>query len=161
MKIRRAGAGDEATVRELRLRAIAEAPDEFFCDPETERTWSPGDWLAWIDRGAVFVLDLDEGPAGLAAGVPHWTEPGTAFLMSMWVQPAARGRGGADALVAAVLGWARGQGFTSVLLHVGRENQPAKRCYARNGFRSTGIEMSRGPGGRVEIEMRYEVGGLG
>ena len=47
----------------------------------------------------------------MAWGVPDGSDPDRAHLFGMWVAPAARGTGAADALVAAVVGWAAGAGW--------------------------------------------------
>src|SRR5512134_1219913 len=99
LNVRRAGPGDEPVVRSLRLQALSDDPVAFDSDLRTEMTWTSADWREWMSRGATFVLEGAEGPAGIAACVPHWTDSGAAFLMSMWVHPGGRGTGGADALV--------------------------------------------------------------
>ena len=59
---------------------------------------------------------------------------GRVELISMWVAPEARGRGVADALVGAVVDWARERSALGVELWVKRTNAPAIAAYLRNGF---------------------------
>jgi ribosomal protein S18 acetylase RimI-like enzyme len=63
---------------------------------------------------------------------------GSWHLVSMWVSPAARGRGVADDLVAAVCGCARADGAKRLTLWVTDVNARAQAFYQRLGFRSTG-----------------------
>ena len=58
-------------------------------------------------------------------------------LVSMYVRPCARGRGVGEALVAAVMGWARDQDAAEVHLWVTETNAPARALYERCGFALT------------------------
>jgi ribosomal protein S18 acetylase RimI-like enzyme len=69
---------------------------------------------------------------GLASGVPG--DDGVAELRSVWVGPAARGRGVVDELIAAVQAWARQAGATTLRLAVMPGNEPAIAVYRRHGF---------------------------
>ncbi len=157
MTVRRANPGDEAIVRGLRVQALSDSPDAFDSTLERELARTPQEWRRWLTHGATFLLDRPGGPMGIAAGVPHDTEPAAVFLMSMWVHPALRGTGAADELVAAVLSWARAEGIAEVWLHVGSRNERARRLYERNGSRATGRKLVRERDGIVEVEMRLAV----
>ena len=85
-------------------------------------------------------------------------EPGAVLLISMWVDPASRGSGAADALVAAVIGWAESEGAAEVVLHVGKANGRARHFYERIGFRLVGEEFVSSGNRIVEVEMRYALG---
>jgi GNAT superfamily N-acetyltransferase len=159
MNVRRATLDDAPIVRSLRLQALSDMPDAFDSTLERELAWTISDWQRWLSSGATFILEQPDGPKGIAAGVPHWTDPGAVFLMSMWVHPGLRGTGAADALVASVLSWAEAEGAAEVWLHVGKRNDRARRFYERNGFRLTGNEIVRELDGLVEVEMRF--GGYG
>src|SRR5689334_21225142 len=58
----------------------------------------------------------------------------TVDLMSMWVEPFARGRGAGDALISAVMEWDAREGARRVALDVVASNEPATGLYRRNGF---------------------------
>src|SRR5579875_1896761 len=99
--------------RALRLAALGEAPYAF---GSTLADWSgDGDredrWRGRLSiPGAVdLVAVLDGEAAAMASGVPGG-RAGEAELISMWVAPAARGRGVGDELIRAVEGWARRAG---------------------------------------------------
>jgi len=73
---------------------------------------------------------------GLVGG---FREPPTGIhLISMWVEPASRGRGIAAMLVAAVLAWGREVGAEEVRLWVADGNDAANALYAGCGFSPTG-----------------------
>ncbi|WP_431677729.1 GNAT family N-acetyltransferase [Kitasatospora sp. KL5] len=85
-------------------------------------------------------------PAGTVGGIPA-AEPGGVELVSMWVDPAARGRGVADALIRAVEQWAIAGGARTLRLSVMRGNAAAAALYERHGFTGTGEPGDLLPGG--------------
>ena len=149
MLVRQLGPGDEDTVRTLRLRALRDAPHEFSSTYEREAARTGAAWRAWFTPGATFVADDDDGPAGLVAAVRDSEEPDTAHLMALWVDPARRGSGVGDALVAAVLAWAQSQAMARTRLHVMAGNGPALRLYARHRFRA--VSEVEGDAGRQVV----------
>lgn len=161
MSVRRAVAGDEPVLRALRLAALADSPEAFASTPAREEARAAVEWARWITDAATFVWDTPEGARGLVAGVPHRDDATGAFLMAMWVHPAARGTGAGDALVEAVLRWAAAEGYAAVWLHVGKDNGPARRLYARHGFRLTGRELVVEETGVVDVEMKHDLRGGG
>jgi ribosomal protein S18 acetylase RimI-like enzyme len=56
----------------------------------------------------------------------------------MWVRPHARGHRIGEALIEAVVGWARAERLGRVHLWVSETNDPARRLYERFGFTATG-----------------------
>lgn len=129
--------------RELRLAALAEAPTAF---GSRLADWQGADEERWRERLAIpgsvnFVALLDGRPAGMASGVPG--NDGIPELISMWVSPAARGKGVGDRLVESVAQWARQQGATALRLAVMEDNEKATALYRRNGF--AGTDKPAGP----------------
>jgi len=151
--IRRAAVGDEATVRSLRLQALSDAPSAFGSTYERELARTTADWQRWFSPGVTFILESLDRPSGLVAGVRDSDDPNVVHLMAMWVHPALRGAGAADALVASVLTWAVEVGANEVRLHVAKDNERARHCYERNGFRATGRESAEHREGLNEVEM--------
>ncbi len=150
--MRRAVLGDEAILRDLRLQALSEAPEAFGSTLERELARTNSDWRQWLSQGATFIMDAPDR-AGMASGLPDATDPAVVHLMAMWVHPTIRGSGAADALVEAVLAWAKSQGAAVVRLNVMQANHRARRLYERCGFRITGRESIRERDGLVEIQM--------
>ena len=155
MSVRRAVPGDEAVVRTLRLQALADAPDAFDSTLEFEKALMPEEWTRRIASGATFLFEQAHSAKGIVAGVPYVDEPETMLLISMWLEPAMRGTGAADALVAAVLAWASDQRAREVVLHVGRHNGRARKFYRKMGFRDSGHEFVSERTGIEEVEMRF------
>jgi GNAT superfamily N-acetyltransferase len=138
LSVRRMDPGDWKLLRDLRLRALSDSPSAFASTYEGERLLPDADWRERLARpGRVSLLaSLDGQPAGIAGGYLH--DSGYVEVVSMWVVPAARGRGLGDALVTDVLGWAREQGAREVRLWVTRDNEVAERLYQRHGFERNG-----------------------
>ena len=110
--------------------------DDMVREPDT--TWR--DWVgeaALGDQKALFVAD-EEGRWLGVVGAFVRVDPSEVQLISMWVDPAARGRGIAQDLIRAVAAWARDRGSTKVVLFVQEANEPAQQLYERAGFRPTG-----------------------
>lgn len=75
-------------------------------------------------------------------------DPSEVQLISMWVDPRARGKGAAQALIRAVATWGREVGARRVVLFVQEVNRPGQALYLRAGFHPTGDRMPVGIGRR-------------
>lgn len=140
--------GEEAyeRVREVRLRALRDAPDAFASTYEREIGMTPDQWRARFRPDAVTFLGRRDGAdVGIVSGIPHPEHSGDAALVAMWVAPEARGTGLGDALVAAVVDWARAGGHRRLRLDVADVNEHAIRLYARLGFVPTGAVSTMPP----------------
>jgi ribosomal protein S18 acetylase RimI-like enzyme len=138
VSVRTVADGDWELMRDVRLAALQDAPDAFGSTYAREAPFTEEQWRGRINARSVtffaYVTGIGE-PAGLA-GV--YEEDGAADLVSMWVRPAARGRGVGEALVDAAAGWARDRGQAALYLWVTESNEPARRLYERRGFTATG-----------------------
>jgi GNAT superfamily N-acetyltransferase len=145
---------DWRVYREVRQAALADAPWAFGGTLEREQAFVESDYRTRLQGRASFAARVGERYVGLVGGLFQETD-GAALLISMWVAPSARGQGVGDALVKAVLKWAREIGCEQVRLWVTEGNEPAERLYARNGFVPTGEKQAIRPGewDRLEIAM--------
>ncbi|MGV9567878.1 N-acetyltransferase family protein [Streptomyces sp. NPDC003480] len=150
LELRTLEADDWPLWRELRLAALAEAPYAF---GSTLAQWQgSGDreerWRARLSiPGAHDLVALLDGlPVGMASGVPG-EGAGNVELISMWVNPRARGKGVGDYLVQAVERWAAERGATTLRLSVMPDNRKATALYERHGFTDTGEPGDLLPGG--------------
>lgn len=134
IEIRAIGPDDWRTWRDLRLAALADAPDAF---GSRLADWRDATEQRWRDRlaatGTNLVAYLDGTPAGMASGI-RGDDPAVTGLISMYVAPFARGHGVGDRLVTAVADWAASTGATALHLDVKAGNGPAAALYRRNGF---------------------------
>jgi GNAT superfamily N-acetyltransferase len=141
--VRQPVAEDWQAFRDIRLEALRDAPSAFGSTYEREVVRGETQWRDRISRGGTFLAYLPDltasEPAGLIGG--YQEDPATVELVSMYVRPRARGRGVGEALVAAVIGWARDQNAAEVHLWVTETNAPARALYERCGFALTGEQQ--------------------
>ena len=147
VEIRRIGAGEWRELRDLRLRALTDAPDAFTATYEEESIDADAHWTGWAtamaEGGSSFGLVAErEGRwIGMAVGGPNRDFPGEAGLYAMWVDPSARGAGVARALVEGVVAWARSARFPVIRLRVTVSNEAAVGLYLRCGFSDAGLRL--------------------
>jgi GNAT superfamily N-acetyltransferase len=130
--------------RDIRLLALRDAPDAFASTYAEQVALGGAYWRQRVADGGLFLAWIQEvsppeastvKPAGMAGG--YQAAPGTVELISMFVRPQARGYGVGEALIDAVIGWARERDATSVHLWVTETNKPARLLYERCGFSAT------------------------
>ncbi len=139
--------------RDVRLRALGEAPDAFCSTLERERGFDDSEWMARLERArTVFAWDGD-AVAGTATLKPDPHEDGGQEIVAMWVAPEHRRRGVSRAIIASLIESARMSGATSVALWVAEDNERALRAYASSGFVLTGQRDAMRPG-VDEVRMR-------
>jgi ribosomal protein S18 acetylase RimI-like enzyme len=160
MEIRRIRLGEWGELRDLRLRALQDAPDAFSSTYEEESIRSDERWMEWtadlVVGGASFgvvAVDDDDRWIGMSVGAPHRDHPGEAGLFAMWVDPAARNAGIGAALIEDVVRWARTGGFPVLRLQVTLSNDAAVRLYLRSGFSDEGRRMPLREGSNVVTTM--------
>jgi len=136
--IREVAPDDWQLLRDIRLTALRKAPSAFGSSYERESGFTEADWRGRLaSRNVTFLAYLPEvSPAGLAGSFEE--RPGVAELVSMWVAPAARGRGTGETLVTAVADWAKTRDYRELHLWVTETNVHARGLYERCGFVPTG-----------------------
>lgn len=135
--VRRLETDDWQLAREIRLRALTEAPYAFGSTLQRELSFDEQNWRARLARGAWFVAFAGEEPVGVAAGIVDEDAPGAMQLVSMWVDPSWRGSGVAATLVEQVVAFAE-ERTTELGLWVADGNDRARQLYERLGFVATG-----------------------
>jgi GNAT superfamily N-acetyltransferase len=127
---------DWERVRDVRIRALTDAPFAFGSRLEEEQDRPESVWRESLERQAAetfLAIDGDE-TVGLVRTFVAPEDVTSAELVSMWVAPHARGQGFGRQLVAAVVQWARDHSATSIQLWVTESNAPARRLYESCGF---------------------------
>ena len=136
--IKRLAADEGLRLRTIRLRALVDAPDAFGTTYDEAAAQPLDSWTAQLQEIATFVAVVNGEDVGLVRGARDDLQPDAAWLISMWVSPEVRGQSVGEALIDAVVEWARISGARRVLLDVGDHNQPAIALYARKGFEPNG-----------------------
>jgi ribosomal protein S18 acetylase RimI-like enzyme len=130
--------------REIRLRALADAPDSFgevvseaeaqpisYWEELTRSVTEPG-------RHVMFLACEDDTVLGSAYGLLDRAQREAGRIGGMWVAPAARRRGIGRALLHTVMAWARGRQLTHLRLWAPAHSPAAVALYRQAGFRETG-----------------------
>jgi ribosomal protein S18 acetylase RimI-like enzyme len=127
---------DWERVRDIRLRALADAPFAYGSRLEEERNRPESFWRERLerDRAATFLALDGEETIGLVRSAIEPEDATSAELVSMWVAPQARSQGVGRQLVAVVVEWARHHDAVSVKLWVTETNAAARRLYEACGF---------------------------
>jgi ribosomal protein S18 acetylase RimI-like enzyme len=138
--VRGVRAGEGSRLRELRMRALADAPEAFGATPDEEVSQPDEHWERLADGGDEFgvyvALDGDDW-IGMAAGRWFARDRGVVQLWGMWVVPSRRGEGLGVRLVDAVRGWSRQNSGRFLRLGV-IDGSAAIALYERLGFVDTG-----------------------
>jgi ribosomal protein S18 acetylase RimI-like enzyme len=161
MRIRKVRADEWRRWREVRLRMLRDDAT-FFSTRYEDVVREPDEvWQTWVteaelgEKKTLFVAEGDEGQwLGVVGGFVR-VDPSEVHLVSMWVDPEARGLGVARALIRAVGEWANERGASTVLLFVQEANGPARALYDRAGFTATGDRTPIGTG-RVGFKILLE-----
>jgi ribosomal protein S18 acetylase RimI-like enzyme len=147
---------DHRVLRTLRLRSLSDAPYAFGSTVEREEAFTTDEWVHRLRPEGFphFVGETEDGtPSGMVALGRDAVDPDVAWLLGMWVDPAARGTGLADELIDIVIRTAAADGRASLRLHVADGNARAERVYARHSFTRTGRSIVRSRDDHVELEM--------
>src|SRR5919106_460409 len=115
----RVGPDEWSTVRKVRLAALLDTPDLFWSTHDDEVDKPESWWREFVDAGAWFVAYDGGLPVGISAAIrdPE-LEESDRQLISMWVEPDARGGGVGAKLIEAVKAWARADGARALQLQV-------------------------------------------
>ena len=136
---------DAPKFRELRLEALQNHPTACGMDYETTAAQPESFWIERLqpsDDRATFVAETGGQFLGMM-GIfreRNVKQRHAGYIWGVYVRPAWRGAGVADALIKACIGWAQEHEVRLVRLGVSTANGAAIRCYLRNGFSVYGVE---------------------
>lgn len=159
--VRRIRSSEWRELRDLRLEALRDSPGAYGSSHAAEATHADADWQELAGAGAkgdeqVAVVAVAGGRLmGMARG---YLELSTAYLVSVYVTPAWRGRGIGTAVSREIVAWAREHGAKEVILGVSDWNQAARRVYEALGFAPNGVSRPLRSDPLVTLyEMRLEL----
>lgn len=165
--VRRVRADEWEALRDLRLSALAGAPQAFGTTLASARARTPDDWREaaargnCTDRWVTFVAEKNGQLVGMVSGTlvddrGELLEDRAAELIQMWVEPRVRRQGIGKELGEAVLEWAAERGASTIRLQVNESEQGAVALYGGLGFVDTGRREADLFEGRDGIAMVME-----
>lgn len=152
-----------AIFKEVRLRALQEAPYAFGSTYAREAQFDDVEWTRraerWSGERGIGFLAMEDGAAcGIAGSFLDAEDARRAQLLSMWTAPTHRRKGVGQMLVENVLKWAKSREARVLQLMVTSSNDGAMRFYERLGFARTGrIEPYPNDPAMVEYEMERAI----
>jgi len=164
--VRRVRPDEWRSVRDLRLAALADFPLAFAerlgeAQAKTDDRWQARTRVqAESETDFLAVAENADGElVATTGGFVDTVRPGCVTVYFVYVAPAWRGRGIAEALVDAVRAWAADlPGIDCLALLVFSENDRAIAAYTRLGFRDTGVVSAHPLAPRkTEREMRLSL----
>lgn len=147
MRLRRLEAHESSLLRELRLRALRDAPRSFR-DTYSEIAAKPSSYWDDLTRSVtepgknVMLLAYEEDkPVGLVFGLVDLVQSKDGRVGGMWVDPMWRRRGIGAALLQEVASWARERGFERLRLWCVVDSVGPGSLYRKLGFQETGNQQ--------------------
>jgi ribosomal protein S18 acetylase RimI-like enzyme len=141
VEVREVTKHDWRLLRQVRLRALQDAPHAFISSYKVEVNYTERHWRDLIrDDSRWLVAFLGPEPVGLAAAT---TERGAGsskecHVEGMWVAPSHRNSGVARELMTKLINTMGAQGVQTILLWVLDGNDAARNAYRHLGFNPTG-----------------------
>lgn len=152
-ELRVVGPEDWRLLRDVRLRALADAPTAFGSTLAQAEVLPDDEWQARAGAGrGRTVLAVADGVGVAMGGVVRLDGWPSAFVWGMWTAPASRGQGLGGVVLDDLVAWARGQDWPEVRLHVTEGNAGARALYVGRGFASTGEWEPLREGSDLRIE---------
>jgi RimJ/RimL family protein N-acetyltransferase len=140
--------------RDIRLRALGDAPDAFSMTLADAEHLTEDGWRRRLSTPDPILVVRDGGtPIAMAGGWVPSEQHDQMVVWGMWTAPEARGHGHARSLVAWLLDWASQRDITTVELHVTEGNDAARRLYEQCGFEATGEWEPLREGSDLRIEL--------
>ena len=164
MHLRRLEPDEVSLHRELRLRALQEAPNSFgetFADAVARPSSYWEDLTRSVTesgRHVMFLACEGNDVLGLTYGLLDRDASAMGRIGGMWVEPACRRRGVGRALLQQVFNWARERRLSRLGLWAPAHSPAALALYRHAGFRETGKRRSLPTNSTLEIlEMEVPV----
>lgn len=167
VEIRRIRASEWRAYRELRLEALKDSPLAFVEQYDDSLTKPDRFWQDRVERAATdpasatFVAARGEKFVAKATGIVEQdvTDHVSAIIVGVYASPECRGTGIAEAVLTAVVRWAREDCHAGrIRLHVLDTNDRAAAFYRRIGFVPTGETIAYPPDpSHAEVEMEHVI----
>jgi ribosomal protein S18 acetylase RimI-like enzyme len=138
--IRRILTGEADLFRQIRLKALQEAPYAFSSTYDAAMQRSAESWREQAESSvqgsdrATFIAFSGDIPVGITALYRREGQADTGEVLQVWVAPEFRGKRVAWDLMDVVFRWAGENNFRRIIAGVTKENPRALRFYSKYGF---------------------------
>lgn len=145
MLIRRILPDEGPNLRDIRLRALRDAPEAFGGKIDESANRPDSHWDDWARRASsgddecVWVAETEGTLIGLIGAFTVRDRPDHRHLVATWTDPVYRNRGIATKLTQAIIDWCKGFGAARLGLWVVDGNTTAQHLYERTGFVMTDV----------------------
>ena len=142
---------DWLPLKSVRLQALACNPEAFCTTLAEASARTDAEWqdnarrFTRLPPAASFLAYTDDVPCGMVNCFVTEADPRTAEMTAFWVAPQQRGTGVGEALVTAIMEWAKSQGVTTLQAWVVEDNSRALGFYQRLGFQDTKKRQTHTP----------------
>jgi RimJ/RimL family protein N-acetyltransferase len=140
ISIRRLQLGEGELYKQMRLKALQEAPYAFSSTYKSAASRTEGSWNEQADGTAresdraAFIAFCSDEPIGIAALYRHPEGSESGEVLQVWVAPAFKGKRAAFDLLNAVFQWGAENGFREIVATITKENMGALKFYRKYGF---------------------------
>jgi GNAT superfamily N-acetyltransferase len=155
IKIARIASRDWPTLRDLRLRALADAPSALLGDYRVEAKESHDYWRERCSAEVWLSAEIRGKPIGIGKLSERSGARECMHIESMWIEPTARHRGVARALIRGLEAEAQKRGECEIALWVFTTNEIARDFYLRAGYRGPLREQTIESGGKELVEEEF------
>ena len=154
-QIRHLERSDFRVLKQLRLAALQDSPDQFAETASEAAERGDEDWASLTN--SAHVAEVDGEPVAMMFAFHDRSDPSVGRVGGMWVAPGHRRAGVGSALLAAARAWAAASGKRSVRLWV-VPNSPGAELYRRSLFVATGARKPfPGDESRTVIELALDL----
>ena len=140
--VTRLAEADWRVFADLRLRALTDTLGTDDPQYREEVVFTSAQWRRRLRAHAQFAARVGDQLVGVIGAQRASVE--SVYLYSLWLEPAARGRGLGYALTMAAVEWARSENVRVVTLRVEAANAAARAVYEHLGFDVTGTARKAG-----------------
>ena len=159
--VRRLDESDWRSLRDVRLRALADAPGSFFRALADDQARPDTHWRDMLTDAGIALFGAFDGEAivGLTGAFTDRDDPSgrTAALGMTWLAPPYRGRGVSRLYYAERIAWARARGFARIAVGHRASNTASGAAMRQAGFQLIGREPHHWPDGADEDLVQYEL----
>jgi ribosomal protein S18 acetylase RimI-like enzyme len=139
IKVNKISIEETSRFKKIRLRSLKENPEAFGSTLETANSWDNENWISQVKNLNTFIAFSSGSDVGVVRIVQDQDDKTTAWIISMWVAPEARGKKVASKMLDQIIDWSKKNEIKCIKLDVVDTNKSAIRLYEKYNFKRNGI----------------------